>query len=122
MQNPDKLRVARAAEDLAVLVYEYTAAFPASERFGLAFQVRRTAVSIGSSIYEGAGRKTNKQFAASLVVSHGEACELRFQVRLAQRLDFGNRKLGSTVRRSVENVRRMLFNLIDSVEADDQKD
>jgi four helix bundle protein len=118
MQNPDNLRVAPAAEDLAVLVYEYTSEFPASERFGLAFQLRRTAVSIGSSIFEGAGRRTNKQFAASLVVSHGEACELGFQVRLAQRLNFGDRKLGSKVRRSQENVRRMLFNLIDSVEAE----
>jgi len=116
MQNPDELRVAKAAEDLAVLVYEYTAAFPASERFGLAFQLRRTSVSIGSNIYEGAGRRTKKQFVASLDVSHGEASELRFQVRLAKRLAFGDPKLGSTVWRSLENVRRMLFNLIDSVE------
>jgi four helix bundle protein len=116
MQDPDKLRVAKAAEDLAVLVYEYTAGFPASERFGLAFQLRRTAVSIGSNIYEGAGRRTKKQFVASLDVSHGEASELRFQVRLAKRLAFGDPKLGSTVRRSLEDLRRMLFNLIDSVE------
>jgi len=116
MQNPDELRVAKAAEDLAVLVYEYTAAFPASERFGLAFQLRRTSVSIGSNIYEGAGRRTKKQFVASLDVSHGEASELRFQVRLAKCLAFGDTKLGSRVWRSLENVRRMLFNLIDSVE------
>jgi len=49
-------------------------------------------------------------------VSHGEASELRFQVRLAKRLAFGDPKLGSTVRRSLENLRRMLLNLIDSVE------
>ena len=116
MQNPDKLRVAQAAEELAVLVYEYTAAFPASGRFGLAFQLRRTAVSIGSSIYEGAGRRTKKLFAASLDVSHGEGSELLFQTRLARRLDFGDPKLGSRVRRDAENLRRMLFNLIGSVE------
>jgi len=116
MQNPDNLRVAQAAEDLAVLVYQYTAAFPASERFGLAFQLRRTAVSIGSNIYEGAGRRTKKQFASSLDVSHGEASELRFQARLAKRLAFGDPKLGSTVLSSTDDVRRMLFNLIDSVE------
>ena len=116
MQNPDKLRVAKAAEDLAELVYKYTAAFPASERFGLAFQLRRTAVSIGSNIFEGAGRRTKKQFAASLDISHGEASELIFQVRLAKRLDFGDPKLGSKMRRDADNLRRMLFNLIDSVE------
>jgi four helix bundle protein len=116
MQDPGKLRVAQAAEELAVLVYEYTAAFPASERFGLAFQLRRTAVSIGLNIYEGAGRRTKKQFAASLDVSHGEGSELLFQIRLARRLDFGDPKLGSRVRRDAENLRRMLFNLIGSVE------
>src|SRR5262249_61635363 len=70
MKNPDKLRVARAAEDLAVLVYDYTAAFPREERYGLAAQLRKTAVSIGSNIFEGCGRLTERGRRASLRVPH----------------------------------------------------
>ena len=119
MKNPDKLRVARAAEDLAVLVYDYTAAFPREERYGLAAQLRKTAVSIGSNIFEGCGRLTEPGFRASLGVAHGETSELLFQIRLAIRLSFGDSKLGATVRRADQNVGRMLFNLIDQMELED---
>ena len=115
MKNPDKLRVARAAEDLAVLVYD-TAAFPREERYGLAAQLRKTAVSIGSNIFEGCGRPTERGFRASLGVAHGESSELLFQIRLSIRLSFGDRALGSAVRRADQDVGRMLFNLIDQME------
>lgn len=44
------------ARQLVIAVYRATNGFPASERFGLASQMRRAAVSIGSNIAEGAGR------------------------------------------------------------------
>src|SRR5262245_38099283 len=75
MKDPDKLRAARAAEDLAVLIYEYTAGFPREERYGLAAHLRKTAVSIGSNIYEGCGRLTEGGFRASLGVAHAETSE-----------------------------------------------
>jgi four helix bundle protein len=112
MKDPDKLRVAQAAEELAVLIYEYTAGFPREERYGLAAQLRRTAVSIGSNIFEGCGRITERGFRASLGVSHGETTELLFQIRLSVRLSFGDRKLGSAVRKADQELGRMLFNLI----------
>ena len=42
---------------LVVTIYEATRRFPASERFGLATQMQRAAVSIPSNIAEGAARK-----------------------------------------------------------------
>jgi four helix bundle protein len=119
MKDPDKLRVARAAEDLAVLIYDYTAGFPREERYGLAAQLRRTAVSIGSNIFEGCGRPTERGFCASLGVAHGEATELLFQIRLSIRLKFGDRKLGSVVRRADQELGRMLFNLIGQMKPPD---
>jgi four helix bundle protein len=117
VQNPDKLRVSPAAEELAMLVYDYTAAFPREERFGLALQMRRAVVSIGSNIFEGSGRGSNKAFASSLAVAHAETSELLFQVRLALKREFGDPTLGRTVKRRGENMRRMLFNLIRRVAA-----
>ena len=112
MRNPDKLRVGPAAIDLAVLVYEYTREFPPEERFGLAFHMRKTAIAIGSSIFEACGRLTNKGFVAALGVSHSEANEMLFQLRVALRLEFGDRSLGVRVHKKLAHMQRMLSNLI----------
>ena len=112
MQNPDKLRVSSAAEDLADLVYDFTAAFPRDERFGLTAQMRRAAVSVGSNIYEGCSRQTNKGLVASLYFSHGSAGELVFQTRFAIRRKFGDSVLATKVMRQLVLVRRMLSRLI----------
>jgi four helix bundle protein len=121
VKDPDKLRVSRAAEDLAVLIYEYTAGFPREERYGLAAQLRKTAVSIGSNIFEGCGRLTERGFRASLGVAHAEASELLFQIRLSIRLAFGDPKLASAVKRADQELGRMLFNLIDQMKLDDDR-
>lgn len=80
MKNPDRVRVLKAAEDLAVEVYRATADFPKDERFGLVSQMRRAAVSIGSNIAEGCGLQGDKAYLASVHRSLGEAYELAFQI------------------------------------------
>jgi len=108
MQNPDNLRVSRASEELADLVYDFTAAFPREEVYGLTAQMRRAAVSVGSNIYEGCSRQSKKALIAFLCISHGSAGELQFQTRLALRRSYGDQKLGSKVLRQLGLVRRML--------------
>jgi hypothetical protein len=53
MQSAKNLRVYQGAEELAALVYQAARRLPPKERFGLAQQLRRAAVSIGSNIAEG---------------------------------------------------------------------
>ena len=116
MINPETLRLAPAAEDLAVMIYDYTSAFPREERYGLAAQMRRAAISIGSNVFEGAGKQTNKAFAASLYVAFSEGGELLFQLRVAVRLRFGDEKLPAKLRRAIERIRQMLIRLIQKLE------
>lgn len=112
MQNPDRLRVSRAADDLADLVYDFTAAFPRDERFGLTAQMRRAAVSVGSNIYEGCSRQGNRALVAFLYIAHGSAGELVFQTRLAARRSYGDPKLAKAVAAVLLRTRRMLAALI----------
>jgi four helix bundle protein len=93
MRNPNNLKITAHALDLACFTYEITKAFPRDERFGLTSQMRRCSVSVGSNIAEGCGRWTDPQLLHFLDMSCGSATELEFQARLAQRLDFGERKL-----------------------------
>ncbi|MDI6756234.1 MAG: four helix bundle protein [Thermodesulfobacteriota bacterium] len=55
MNKPHKkLDVWQAAMQVAKMVYNITSAFPSEEKYGLAQQMRRAAVSIPSNISEGA--------------------------------------------------------------------
>ena len=74
MHTHRELDAWRRALDLASHVYDATRSFPAIERWGLANQARRAAVSVASNIAEGAAR--------------GSLAELETQLILAERLGF----------------------------------
>jgi four helix bundle protein len=116
MQDPVNLRVAAATEELAAWVYQATRSFPRDERFSLTAQMRRAAVSIGSNIFEGCGRRTNKELIAFLYIAHGSCSELAFQLRLARRNEFLEEPAAADLTRMLSEVRRMLSKLIRELE------
>ena len=69
------------------MVYHLTDGFPSRERFGLATQMRKTAVSIPSNIAEG-HRQGTGAFVRHLVIAMGSHGELDTQEELAFRLHF----------------------------------
>ena len=69
------------------MVYDVTETFPARERFGLAYQLRKSAVSIPSNIAEGSRRKT-PGYVHHLVIALGSHAELDTQCELASRRRF----------------------------------
>lgn len=73
---------------LALQAYKTTARFPQEERFGLASQMRRAAVSIPSNIVEGCARHTETEFLRFLDIAYGSARELEYQASLAHRLGY----------------------------------
>ena len=112
MRDPAKLRVLAQAEDLAIEAYSVSAAFPASERFGLTAEIRRAAVSVGSNIVEGSQRQGNRAFIVFLHQALGSAAEMQFQLRVAIRLKFGD---VDAIRRLIDlanQVQRMIARLI----------
>jgi four helix bundle protein len=112
VQNTKNLVVADHARRLAGSVYRLTGEFPSAERFGLTAQMRRAAVSIGSNIAEGCGRRSNRELVGFLYIAAGSASELAFQLDLSRDLGFGDRSVRGEVRLEVERVQRMLNRLI----------
>jgi four helix bundle protein len=115
MRDPHNLRVADMAMQVAVLTYELTKRLPQEERYGLVSQMRRAAVSIGSAIWEGCGRSTDKQFLYFLEVANASASELAFQAQLTQRLGFASESDVNPLLDSLASTRRMLAKLTSSV-------
>lgn len=69
-----------------VWVYKMTANLPYYERFGLASQLQRAAVSIPSNIAEGSQRRSTKEFKHFCSFAHGSAAEAETQLLLIERL------------------------------------
>ena len=111
MQPTTNLRVAGQATKLAVAVYRMTSGFPTEERFGLTAQMRRAAVSVGSNIAEGCGRRGNRELLQFLYVASGSACELAFQLQLACALGFGEETTVDATRTELLSLQRMLNRL-----------
>jgi four helix bundle protein len=111
MQDTKNLVVAAHAEQLALAVYRLTAAFPIEERFGLTQQMRRAAVSVGSNIAEGCGRRGNRELLNHLYIAMASGSELEFQLGLSEKLGFGVHDERSEVSAELSRVQRMLNRL-----------
>jgi four helix bundle protein len=115
MQDVQKLAVYREARQLAVNVYRLTSSFPASERFGLTQQMRRAAVSVGSNIAEGCGRKGSRALLPFLYYAIGSSKELEFQLDLSEDLGHCGSDEADVARRQLLCTRRMLVKLSEAV-------
>jgi four helix bundle protein len=120
VQSPRNLLVYARALELAKSVYVTTADFPRDERFGLVSQMRRSAVSVGSNIAEGCGRRGDAELCRFLYYSMASASELGFQIELAQVLEFGAPSSLSECASNTEAIRKMLSRLIKRIEQADR--
>ena len=69
---------------LVKLVYQVSRKLPTEERYGLANQMQRCAVSIPSNIAEGNKRSTVKDYTQFLRTASGSAAELETQLLLVK--------------------------------------
>jgi four helix bundle protein len=99
------LAVWRKAHEFVLAVYTFTAAFPRPETYGLALQMRRTAVSIPANIAEGFRRRGKADKARFMNVAEGSLEECRYFLILASDLDYGDTSNLSTL---LDEVSRML--------------
>jgi four helix bundle protein len=102
------LDVWKEAITLVTEIYNLTANFPDSERFGLTSQMRRAAVSVPSNIAEGAARGTNKEYVRFLNISLGSLSEIETQILISKNLEY----ISSTkILTDLELIRAKLYKL-----------
>jgi four helix bundle protein len=96
---------------LAKVSYRLTSKFPSEEKFGLASQMRRAAVSIPSNIAEGQARHTTGEFIQFISHAEGSVAELETQLILSIELAFAKAEDAKTSFILLDEIRRMLNGL-----------
>ncbi|MGH9794806.1 MAG: four helix bundle protein [Candidatus Acidiferrales bacterium] len=111
------LKVWQKGMDLVELTYDLACKLPPSEKYGLAAQMCRAAVSIPSNIAEGWGRKHRAEYINHLSMANGSLKELETQILICIRLRQIQETDAEQAPSLAEEVGRMLAVLIQKLRA-----
>ena len=111
----EELRVWHSSVELVKAVYEETARWPASERYGLVSQVRRAAVSVVANIAEGKARTGVRAYRAFVQVAYGSARDVEALLTLAAALGISKAEQLAPVRNLLYPVLKQLLRLMQSL-------
>ena len=114
------LVVWQKARTLVKMIYHLTMRYPACERFGLALQTRRSAVSVPSNIAEGYGRGSLRDYIRFLQISRGSLNELLTQLILAVDLNYFSQREMADVAAVVDDCSHLLRGLLHSLAEKDK--
>ena len=103
------------AHQLALSIYKASRRLPADERFGLAQQIRRAAVSVPANVAEGFRRRSSKDKLHFYNISQSSLEELRYYVILCRDLDYWSDDEAASVSRDAERVAQLLGGLMRSI-------
>ena len=104
----EKLTAWQKAVEYADLVYRVTQGFPREERFGLANQLRRSAVSVSSNIAEGSSRSSRTDFARFVEIAYGSLLESVSELEIAKRQKFLTKEMFEAAYSKAEDLAKML--------------
>ena len=94
---------------LVVATYETTRLLPDWERFDLASQMRRAAVSVPSNIAEGHERRSRREYARYLSMSSGSLAELETHFTISELVGHIEPEQLKKARGYAEEVSRMIW-------------
>ena len=112
MHNFKQLQVWQMAMSMVKDIYVAISNFPPEEKYGLAQQLRRSAVSIPSNIAEGSGRNSAIDFARFLSIANGSAYELETHLIICQEVGLLSADDTHTIQIQLEAVQKMITKLI----------
>ena len=115
IQSYRDLIVWKKSMSLVLEVYRSTNAFPKTETYGLATQMRRAVVSIPSNIAEGQARLTTVEFKQSLGHACGSLMEVETYILLAQELSYLESDQSESLLARTAEVGKILNGLLNSL-------
>lgn len=110
-QKFEDIKAWQKARELTKQIYEITSNQSFCKDFGLRDQIRRASVSIMANIAEGFGRKSNKEFANFLVISHGSTAETQSHLYIALDLNYISQEKFAELYQQLDEISRMTMAL-----------
>jgi len=115
MHNFKKMKIWKESMDLVSESYRITRNFPDFEKFGLASQMNRCAISIPSNIAEGSSKSSDRHFRNYLETSLGSAFEWETQLIIALNEQYISKEIFEKLEHKIKQVQKMIssfqFNL-----------
>lgn len=110
------LEVWRHAHDLRISVLNEIREFPSDYRFGLGTQLQRSAISVGSNIAEGFGRRGKKEKLQFYNIARGSLIEVQDQLMVVRDMGLFKEERVAELLLDTEKVHQILNGLIRSVQ------
>ncbi|MEW5894783.1 MAG: four helix bundle protein [Candidatus Omnitrophota bacterium] len=109
------LKIWQKSHGLTLSIYKISSSFPATEKYSLTSQLRRSSISICANIVEGQSRNTTKEYINFLYNSRGSLEETRYQLLLATDLGYLDKIKFDEVEKNCEEISKMINSLINSL-------
>jgi len=107
----EKLHVWADIRGMIKFVYDLTAKYPDSERFGLVNQMRRSAISVGSNLAEGSSRTSAKDQSHYYQLAFSSIMELLSQAIVSLDLGFIDEEQNQKLRDQINGIAYKLNSL-----------
>ena len=117
----EEIEAWKLARELAREIYQLTRTADFAKDWGLKDQIQRAAVSIGSNIAEGFGRRGNKEFVKFLWIAKGSAAEVQSQLYTAVDLSLVAKEQFDSLYNKANLIQALIFRLIESLSGEPER-
>lgn len=116
MRDFTKLRVWRAAHELAVGLYRISLTMRGRSHAALGSQLRRAVASIPANVVEGSTKESDTEFRRFLVIAAASASETEYHLMLMRDVEASQAHIADPEIRKVQSVRRQISALIQKLD------
>jgi four helix bundle protein len=113
----EEIQAWQKARQVTRMIYQVTAGGEFARDYGLRDQIRRASVSVMANIAEGFGRRSDKEFANFLNVSHGSVSEVQSHLYVALDLSYVEQSVFNELYSLLEEISRMTLALAQRLRA-----
>ncbi len=117
----EKIEAWKNARSLAKAIYVLSYKFSNTEKYGLASQIQRSAISVSSNIAEGSGRTSPKEKIRFIEIAYGSLMETLSQLFIAKDLDYISDSDIAEIRPLIELISAQLSVWRNNINKDENK-
>lgn len=115
MKDFKRLMIWQLGMDIVDKVYDLLPLLPKEEKFGLATQMTRSAISVPANIAEGSAKRSTKEYCRFIEIALASAFELETHALVVQRRKWVSNPVISDLLDSVRMEQKMISKFIDKL-------